>query len=146
MAGTAAAVDYFAGIGASMSTAASAGTRAENVRTAMQGLFEYEATLASHLIAGLKAIPGVKIQGISDPEAIDRRVPTVSFTHRDHDSSFIAEELAKRNIFVWSGHNYAVEAAKTLGIFDNGGAVRVGPVHYNSTAELDVLLQAVNDL
>lgn len=146
MAGTAAAVDYFAGIGASMSTAASAGTRAENVRMAMQGLFEYEATLASHLIAGLKAIPGVKIQGISDPEAIDRRVPTVSFTHRDHDSSCIAEELAKRNIFVWSGHNYAVEAAKTLGIFDNGGAVRVGPVHYNSIAELDVLLQAVNDL
>ncbi|NIP96772.1 MAG: cysteine desulfurase-like protein, partial [Akkermansiaceae bacterium] len=48
-----------------------------------------------------------------------------------------ARELARRNIFVWSGHNYAVEVVASLGLQDAGGVVRVGPVHYNSTAEVD---------
>ena len=47
------------------------------------------------------------------------------------------------NIFVWSGHNYALETAKTLGILDAGGAVRVGPVHYNSVAEIDELVTSL---
>ena len=145
MVGTAAAVDYFAWIGETMA-GAHLSSRAGQVRAAMEYLFEYESVLARHLIDGLVQIPGVKIQGISSDDAMNRRVPTVSFTHARHASSFIAEELARQNIFVWSGHNYAVEAAKTLGIYDNGGAVRVGPVHYNSIAEIDVLLQAVNSL
>jgi selenocysteine lyase/cysteine desulfurase len=69
-----------------------------------------------------------------------RRVPTVAFTHDSVAPASIAESLAKKNIFVWSGHNYAVEAAKALGLYDRGGAVRVGPVHYNSEAEIDRLL------
>ena len=49
----------------------------------------------------------------------------------------LARQLGASNIFVWSGHNYAVEAARTLGVLDRGGVLRVGPVHYNSTAEID---------
>ncbi len=72
-----------------------------------------------------------------------RRVPTVAFTHSALHSADIAKALGERNIFVWSGHNYAVEAAKTLGIYDSGGAVRVGPVHYNSVAEIDEFADAL---
>jgi cysteine desulfurase family protein (TIGR01976 family) len=151
MAGSAAAVDYFAWIGATMADSsqpayAHLGERAGQVRAAMDFLFEYESVLARHLIDGLNQISGVKIQGITADDAMDRRVPTVAFTHRDHAPAFIADELGKQNIFVWSGHNYAVEAARTLGIYDQGGAVRVGPVHYNSVSEIDVLLDALNNL
>ena len=83
------------------------------------------------------------MQGITAPDALDRRVPTVSFTHESIASSHIAEALAQKNIFVWSGHNYAVEVAKTLGIYETGGAVRVGPVHYNSAGEIDETLDAL---
>ena len=106
-------------------------------------LADYEKSLATHLISGLAAIDGVTIQGISDADAIDRRVPTVSFTHAQASPDAIAKALAKQNIFVWSGHNYAVEVAKTLGIYDSGGAVRVGPVHYNSLEEIDEFLAAL---
>ena len=151
MAGTAAAVDYFAWIGETMADASNSARshlakRTQYVHAAMDYLFAYEAVLAQHLVGGLMQIPGVKVQGITADDAMDRRVPTVSFTYNKREPSLIAEELAKRNIFVWSGHNYAVEAAKTLGIYDNGGAVRVGPVHYNSIEEIDVLLQAVSEL
>jgi selenocysteine lyase/cysteine desulfurase len=106
----------------------------------MDFLFDYEKNLAEHLVQGLQQLEGVTIQGITDAQAMQRRVPTVAFTHDRVDSATIAESLAQQNIFVWSGHNYAVEVAKALDIYDTGGAVRVGPVHYNSQDEIDRLL------
>jgi cysteine desulfurase family protein (TIGR01976 family) len=151
MAGTAAAVDYYAWVGETMaqdyleSNERYAG-RSRYVHAAMCCLFEYETTLARHLIDGLRHLPGVKVLGITAADAMKRRVPTVSFTASGMASADIAKALARRNIFVWSGHNYAVEAARALGIYDSGGGVRVGPVHYNSVQELDCLLTALEDI
>jgi len=150
-AGITAAVDYFAGIGKSMANEygnrwSKFSARRKDVHAAMSLLFDYEKSLAKHLVGGLIDVDGIKVQGITDDAAIDRRVPTVSFTHDKSTPASIAEGLAKKNIFVWSGHNYAVEVAKTLGIYETGGAVRVGPVHYNSIAEIDEFLKALPDL
>ena len=142
-AGIKAAIDYFDWIGTSMA-GASSGRAA--LRAAMELLFDYEKSLASHLIQGLRDIDGVTVQGITAGDAMDRRVPTVSFTHATVAPALIAEALAQQNIFVWNGHNYAVEVAKTLGIYESGGAVRVGPVHYNSRTELDEFLAALQKI
>ncbi len=144
-AGVAAAVDYFAWIGSTMaqdyaSRWSHLSGRSQTLHAAMDFLFDYEKSLAEHLINGLNQFDGVTIQGITDDQAMQRRVPTVAFTHDRIGSETIAEALAKKNIFVWSGHNYAIEVAKALGIYETGGAVRVGPVHYNSHAEIDRLL------
>ncbi len=133
-AGITAAVDYLAWIGTSMG---GADDRPSALRKGMDLLFDYEKSLGARLIEGLSSIEGVTVQGITDPSALDRRVPTVSFTHDRVASATIAEAFADQNIFVWSGHNYAVEAARALGIYESGGAVRVGPVHYNTIDELD---------
>ncbi len=148
LAGVTAAVNYFAALGAPIAEHRAAdwpqyAGRRRHVHAAMDILFEYEKGLTSRLIEGLEVIDGIVVQGITAPEAQDRRVPTVSFTHDNVAPSAIAGGLAKQNIFVWSGHNYAVEAAKALGIYESGGVVRVGPVHYNSAAEIDELLMAL---
>lgn len=145
MAGTAAAVDYFAEVGESMAADHHAAWshfegRRRHVHAAMDYLGEYEEQLTAQLISGLQAMPGVTVQGITDLSALKRRVATVSFTHANKPSADIAKALADRNIFVWSGHNYAVEAAMALGLYETGGVVRVGPVHYNSAAEVDRFL------
>ena len=142
MAGTAAAVDYIA----SLAAVPGDGDRRTRLVTSLDALVDYERSLSSQLIAGLQAIPGVKVQGITNPEAMSRRVPTVSFTHPAHKPNDIAAALAKRNIFVWSGHNYALEAAEALGINDSGGAVRIGAVHYNNAEEIDTVLNSLEDL
>jgi cysteine desulfurase family protein (TIGR01976 family) len=144
MAGTAAAVDYFAWVGDTM--AGRSGGRRDQVVGGMEMLFEYEKQLAEQLITGLAKIAGVKVLGISDPAAMNRRVPTVAFVHDSHTPAAVAKAMAKRNIFVWSGHNYALEAAEALSINDSGGAVRIGAVHYNTPAEIDVVLQALQDI
>ncbi len=151
LAGTTAAVDYLASIGELFGRNYYAQNerfegRRLNVHAAMNCLFDYEKELAGALIDGLQQLSGVRIQGITAKDALARRVPTVSFTVDGVDPASIAESLAQKNIFVWSGHNYAVEPAKALGIYDAGGAVRVGPVHYNTKAEVDAILIALDEI
>ena len=144
MAGTAAAVDYFAWIGGDM--AGETGDRRAAVQAGIELLVEYEKDLSKHLVEGLQSLPGVTVQGITADEALDRRVPTVAFTHADKRPADIAALLGDDNIFVWSGHNYALETARTLGILETGGAVRIGPVHYNSVAEIDELIDSLGGI
>ena len=151
MAGTTAAVDYFAWIGESMAgryheTYEQFAPRRKYVHAAMDFLFAYEHGVVEHLIKGLQSLPGVRIQGITAADAMHRRVPTVSITVDGVSPDSIAERLAAQNIFVWSGDYYAIEVAKHLGIYDAGGTVRIGPVHYNSRAEIDQLLNALDDM
>lgn len=151
MAGTSAAIDYFAWIGEQFAGDYHAGNRSYSerrryLRSGLQYLFDYETGLAAHLIDGLGTLPGVRIHGITDKKALDRRVPTVAFTADGAAPEVIARALGERNVFVWSGHNYAVEVAKSLGLYESGGAVRVGPVHYNSTEEIDRLILALEEI
>jgi len=151
MAGTTAAVDYLASIGERFASNyydknEKYDGRCRHVHAAMDCLFDYETDLASRLIDGLQQLPGVRVQGITAREAMTRRAPTVSFTVDGIAPASIAESLAEKNIFVWSGHNYAVEAAMALGIYDSGGAIRVGPVHYNTRDEVDAILIALDEI
>jgi cysteine desulfurase family protein (TIGR01976 family) len=151
IAGITATIDYFASIGSSMASEYASewsqfSGRRRDVHAAMSLLFDYEKELASHLIDGLTSIAGITVQGVTAVDAYDRRVPTVSFTHASVAPDVVAEALAHQNIFVWSGHNYAVEAVKVLGIHESGGTIRVGPVHYNSKSEIDELLEALGPI
>ena len=151
MAGTTATVDYLASIGEVFASNYHDQNRKYegrrlHVHAAMDCLFDYGTDLASRLIDGLQQLPGARVQGITAKDAMARRVPTVSFTVAGVEPASIAQSLATKNIFVWSGHNYAVEAAMALGIYDSGGAIRVGPVHYNTRDEVDALLIALGEI
>ena len=50
--------------------------------------------------------------------------------------------LAEENIFVWSGHSYAVDLVEALGQRD--GFVRVGPVHYNTLDEINEFIETLS--
>ncbi len=150
IAATGAAVDYFAWIGRNMAGDRLSSTpfsgRRQAVRAALSTLFDYERSLAEQLIDGLQSISGVRVLGITAGDALHRRVPTVAFTHEGSHPDALARAIAEQSIFVWSGHNYAIEVAKTLGIHESGGAVRVGPVHYNTAGEIDAFLIALSAL
>ncbi len=141
MAGTAAAVEYFAWVGEAM--AGGAGSRREKLCAGMSAIAEYEQGLSGYLVDGLQSLSGVTVHGITNADAMPRRGPTVAFTHERLAPDDIARALAAANIFAWSGHNYAVEVARSLGLYETGGVVRVGPVHYNTTSELDRLFAAL---
>jgi len=148
---TAAALDYLAEIGARYGQEHSSlfpgfSGRRLHFKTAMAALTAYERGLVAHLIDGLARLPGVRIYGITDPAQFAERVPTVIFTLAGHSPRAIAEYLAARHIYVWDGDYYAVAVMERLGLAESGGAVRVGPVHYNTHNEIDRLLDALGSL
>jgi cysteine desulfurase family protein (TIGR01976 family) len=76
---------------------------------------------------------------------MDGRVPTFAFNVDGLSPRSAAERLAEREIAVWDGNYYAVEVMDRLGLGE-AGAVRAGFVHYNTPAEVDRLLGALDDL
>ncbi len=138
-AGLEASVDHLAWIG---ELAGETGARRSRIRRGFEVASGYEAELAQHLIDGLRAIKGIRIIGISDPSHVNRRVPTVSFVHDRVDPDTIADALGRENIFVWSGHNYALEVVRQLGIDEATGVVRIGAAHYTTHDDIDAAIDA----
>ena len=121
-------------------------SRRQRILSAMKAIQLYEQQLCKKLISGLQSLPGVKIRGITDPSAMDRRVPTVSFSVEGRHPDQLAKALGDKNIFVWSGHNYALEAVRVMGLLEKGGLVRVGPVHYNTEEEIEKFLEELEQI
>lgn len=142
-AGLAATVDYFAWLGAE---AGEGGGRRAQIAASFAMAQAHETLLVTRLISGLQSIPGVTIHGITNPDRMGHRVPTVAFTCDQRKPAEIAERLADRNIFVWSGHNYAPEIVRQLGIPEDEGVVRIGIAHYNAEAEIDRTLDALEGI
>ncbi len=100
---------------------------------------EQERALGQRFLDGLPA--GIEMYGL---RTMDGRVPTFAFNAAGRSPRSVAEQLAERDIAVWDGNYYAVEIMERLGLSAEG-AVRVGFVHYNTTDEVDRLLEALGE-
>jgi cysteine desulfurase family protein (TIGR01976 family) len=121
-------------------------TRREKIASAWTAMAEFEQKLTLTLIEGLKTFRGLTVRGITSANAMHRRVPTVSFTMEGHHPQDLAKRFAKENVFVWSGHNYAIEPVARIGLMDKGGVLRVGLAHYNTEAEVNRLLDVMTKI
>jgi len=124
----------------------SGGRRRDRIIAAMEAVREYETALQAALIEGLRAVPGLKVWGITDPRHFDWRVPTVAFTLEERHPREIAKRLAEKQIFTWDGNYYALAVMEHLGLQPKGGMLRVGPVHYNTMEEVNRLIEAVAEI
>jgi cysteine desulfurase family protein (TIGR01976 family) len=120
--------------------------RGLELKKAMSCIRAHEMELTRSLIETLQTIGGLKIYGITDPLALDRRVPTVAFRLEGHHPRQVAESLAEAGIYVWDGNYYALAVTERLGLEESGGMVRVGLVHYNTREEIDRLGEALRQM
>jgi cysteine desulfurase family protein (TIGR01976 family) len=152
IAGTLAATDYLRDIGrqygdvAGARGAADASERRRELVAGMTAIVDYERALVARLIAGLDAIPGVTIHGITDPARGAERAPTVSASLDRIAPRAAAEALGRQGIFVWDGDFYATGLIERLGKAEAGGVLRLGLVHYNTADEVDRTLEALGRL
>ncbi len=107
------------------------------LKKGMSVIRDYEMELSRKLTSMIEAVPGTRIYGVTDPNRLDERVPTVSFTLEGKHPEKVADEIGKQGIYVWDGHNYALAVVERLGLLEAGGMIRVGPVHYNTLNELE---------
>lgn len=112
--------------------------RPQRVRELMHGA---ELALLPRLLGYLAAHKGVRLLGSAEAA---RRAPTVAFVPREVAPAEVAARLAARGIMAGAGHFYAVRLLTAMGVDPARGAVRLSLVHYNSPAEMDRLLAALD--
>jgi cysteine desulfurase family protein (TIGR01976 family) len=146
--------ECIAGIGACVEYLADLGRRADpsakNRRAAIEAAFatihDHEHTLMETLIAGVLAIPGVKLYGISDPKRFDERCPTIVLRIKGHTPLELATKLGDRGFFTWDGNYYAINLTDRLNVEKDGGFLRIGLAHYNTAEEVKRLLAALREI
>lgn len=144
LAGVLAAIDYLTHLGHMVAGDDSLDRRGA-LRQAYEAIQGYETYLLERLVHGIGAIPEIKIWGITDVARFDERVATISLTHDRLTSAELAERLGRQGIFSWHGNYYALELSETLGQ-EPAGMLRIGLVHYNTPAEVDRLLRALEEV
>jgi cysteine desulfurase family protein (TIGR01976 family) len=134
LAGVAAAVDHIASLGEGEGRGA--------LVSAYEAIAAHERALGQRFIEGVSDLDGVNLYGV--PEIDDRRVTTFAVAVDGTSPEAVAAEMARRGIYVWAGHYYAVNVMDRLGA--PGGLVRIGLCHYNSAEEVDRALEVLADL
>lgn len=129
-----AAFEAIAGVGAALDHIDAVG---------MDAIGVHERDLAQRFLDGLATLPAVRLHG---PPTREGRTPTFAVTVEGRHPDAVAAALARDGIAVWSGHYYAVEPMRALGLLGEGGAVRIGFVHYHGPADVDRVLAALDRL
>jgi cysteine desulfurase family protein (TIGR01976 family) len=121
-------------------------SRREAILAAHEAIHAHERAMMERMIAGLLAIPGLKLHGISDPRRFDRRCATFAVCIEDHTPLELATKLGDRGFFTWDGNYYALNLTERLDVEKTGGFLRIGLVHYNTAEEVDRLLAALKQI
>jgi len=135
MAGITAAVDHLADL------VPGGGSRRQRLDRSLTALEAREGALVPATISRLTGIPGVRMVG-----APTRRTGTITVTVDSLSQGEVAARLGEQNICVWSGHAYAWELARALGIRDTGGGIRVSLAPYTAGSDLDRLVEALTTI
>jgi selenocysteine lyase/cysteine desulfurase len=137
-------VDYWEELG--RRTTPAVASRREAIVAAHQAIRPHERAMTEKMIAGLLAIPGLKLYGISDPRRFENRCATIVVRIEGHTPLELATKLGERGFFTWDGNYYALNLTEQLDVERSGGFLRIGLVHYNTMEEVESLLSALREI
>tara|TARA_R110001599_G_scaffold353817_1_gene598900 strand:- start:23617 stop:24852 length:1236 start_codon:yes stop_codon:yes gene_type:complete len=103
----------------------------------------HEQQLTNTLLDYLANSPRIRILG--KPHCKDNdRAPTVAFTPTGQTASALTATLQSQGIGVECGNFYAHRLLESVGINPAAGVLRISLVHYNTSAEVDRVLTALD--
>ncbi|MBZ5614849.1 MAG: cysteine desulfurase-like protein [Acidobacteriia bacterium] len=144
IAGIKACVDYWEALGRRANPAVA--TRCAAIMAAHEAIQEHERKMTEKMVAGLLAIPGLRIYGITDPHRFEERCATFVVRIEGHTPLELATKLGERGFFTWDGNYYALNLTEQLDVERLGGFLRIGLVHYNTMEEVERLLGALREI
>ena len=116
------------------------GARPQRVRELLRAA---ERPLLAQLLAYLQAHTRVRLLGPADANL---RAATVAFTTHERTPAELIPQLAARGVMAGAGHFYAVRLLEAMRVDPQRGALRLSLVHYNSDAELQQVLRALDQV
>ena len=137
-------VDYWEALGRRANPALT--TRRAAILSAYETIHKHEQEMTERMIAGLLAIRGLKLYGITDPRRFQNRVATFAVRVEGQTPLELATKLGERGFFTWDGNYYALNLTEQLDVERLGGFLRIGLVHYNTLEEVESLLAALREI
>ncbi len=144
IAGIKACVDYWEELGRRANPAVT--TRRAAILAAHEAIHRHEQNMIEKMIAGLLAVPGLKLYGIGDPRRFKERCATFAIRIAGHTPLELATKLGERGFFTWDGNYYALNLTEQLDVERLGGFLRIGLAHYNTLEEVERLLAALRQI
>jgi cysteine desulfurase family protein (TIGR01976 family) len=144
IAGIKACIDYWEELGRRAKPAVT--TRRAAILAAHEAIHAHEQQMTAKMLAGLQAIPGLKLYGIINPQQFDNRCATFVVRIEGHTPLELATKLGERGFFTWDGNYYAMNLTEQLKVEQVGGFLRIGLVHYNTMEEVERLLIALREI
>ncbi|BDT68046.1 cysteine desulfurase [Comamonadaceae bacterium OS-1] len=135
-------VEYLMAVGTELGCT---GTARQKMQCAFDAFEQHEDALAERLLAYLRSKTSVRIIGM-DSAAKGGRVPTISFMVAGKMSESIVRHTDRFGIGIRFGDFYAKRLIESLGLHTQGGVVRVSIAHYNTLAEIDKLIQHLDEV
>ncbi len=144
IAGIKACVDYWEELGRRADPTVA--TRRAAILAAHHAIHQHERAMTEKMNAGLLAIRGLKLYGISDPQRFENRCATFVVRIEGSTPLELATKLGERGFFTWDGNYYALNLTEQLDVERLGGFLRIGLVHYNTLEEVERLLGALREI
>jgi len=138
IAASAGMADYIDSLAEHHGISGSDADRASGVHDLMRA---HEVTLLQPLLDYAKDRNSVRLLG---PAEAETRAPTVALA-LSRPGEDVATDLAKHGVMAGGGDFYAVRALEAVGVNPGPGVLRVSFVHYTNQAEMDQLLNALDD-
>jgi len=117
--------------------------RREKIRSSMEAIESYEDSLARWVRERLRAIPAVRL--FAAPDWI-RKTPTIAFRVKGRTPQEVCCHALKRGVYIASGDFYATTLAQVLGIGETGSWIRAGLAPYTTRAEVERLVESVEEI
>lgn len=114
----------------------------QGLRQAYAQIEEIEGDLIQYALAGLEALPKVRLYGVPTAEG---RTATFCYSVEGYTPREVEARLLEAGIGVSTGHCYATMPAQSLGIFPEQ-SLRASLVHYNTREDLDRFLGVLEGL
>lgn len=121
-------------------------SRREAIVAAHEAIQPHERAMMERMIAGLLAVPGLKLYGISDPRRFENRCATIAVRIEGQTPLELATKLGDRGFFTWDGNYYALNVTEQLDVERLGGFLRIGLVHYNTMEEVERMLATLRGI
>lgn len=132
-------IDYFEGLADHHGISGSPAQKGQAVHDLLR---DHETRLLQPLLDYLGSKNSIRVLG---PTTAASRAPTVALACQA-DSQALAERLTKRGIMTAAGDFYAVRALQAQNIQPFPGVLRLSFTHYTEQADIDKLMNALDDL
>lgn len=124
----------------------SSNTLFERARAVYDIAARHEEVLATKFVDFITSKPGIRLMGRQTGE-LSERCATFAFTSENQTSAEIARAVESHKVAIANGNFYANRLVEALGVSDiDDGVVRCSMAHYNTEAEVDQLIEALDQV